>query len=104
MSVKKNRGFTLIEVVTVVVMVFALFILLFGAVITGIGKGNFWFSESSVLRELQVNHPEVTRVLKTERNVYSDSVITIENKDGSRSDYCLDSDILWNYSFSACQK
>jgi hypothetical protein len=79
-------------------------VIMWGLVISTVFKGNFWFSEDSVLRELRVDRTEAVRVLKTERNVYSDSVITVENKDGSRADYCLDSDVLWNYSLSTCKK
>lgn len=99
---KKNRGFTLVELLIVFLIGALLIVGIWGFGVMTICQGNFWFVEDSVLRELRVDHQNVTKVLKVERNVFSDSVILVENRDGSRSTYCLDTDILWNFKFSEC--
>jgi len=64
-------------------------------------KANFWFTEDGVLRELKVDRPLVTKILKTERHPIDKSVIVVE-EDGQRYKYCLDSSVLFNYEFSEC--
>lgn len=92
-----KRGFTLIELI-IVIAVIVIIIGWFGA--GGIIlKGNYWFTEESVLKELRIDYPNVSSILKTERNVYSYSKILVENKDGSRAIFLLDSNVLFNYKF-----
>jgi len=92
-----KRGFTLIELIIVMSLVAIVFGWLFvGGVVI---KGNQWFTEVGVLRELLVGHPEVKEILDTKRNVYGYSVIRVKNSDNSISTYLLDTDILFNYEF-----
>jgi prepilin-type N-terminal cleavage/methylation domain-containing protein len=98
---KQNNGFTLIELLTVVVIIGVLVIGVLG--IGVIGRGNFWYSDDGVLREIKADHPGVIEVLKTKRNVFAKSVITVK-ENGVNHDYCLDTDVFWNYEFSECQK
>lgn len=96
---RKNAGFTLIELI-VAIMIIAVVI---GFIVFGvIGSGNYWYTESGVLRELRFGHPNVAEILKTTRNVFADSVITVKEDDAIHS-YCLDSNILFNYTFSDCR-
>jgi hypothetical protein len=96
-----NRGFTLIELITVFVVIFIIAVVIWGGVITVICKGNFWYSEDSVLKQLKNDHPDITEVLRTERHVVSDSIITVR-ENGIARNYCLDTDVLWNYEFVNC--
>lgn len=96
--IKNNKsGYTLVEVLVVIVVIF---------VILGIGfvkaicQGNFWFTEEGALRELRADHPKVTEIMKIERNIFSYSVITVR-EDGEARNYDLDSNALFNYTFSA---
>jgi hypothetical protein len=97
---KRNTGYTLIELITVVMIavIGIIAVVWFGA----IGSGNYWYTESGVLRELRIDHPNVTEIVKTTRNVFADSVITV-NEDGAVHNYCLNSNILFNYEFSVCK-
>ncbi len=99
---KLQKGFTLIELLVVVCVVG--FVVFYGLFILTFCQGNYWYTEEGVLRELAIDHPEVAKIVKTERNVYADSVITAEQKDGQKVDYCLDTSVLWNYHFSKCSK
>jgi len=91
MKSKSQCGFTLIELIIVVAIVATL--------VGGVFTGNFWFTKDGVLRELKVDYPNVSHVLKSHRKVFSSSVITVENEDGSRTEFMLDADILFNYEF-----
>lgn len=94
----RNNGATLVELSVVMATVGILVVS-----VLAISCGNFWYSDDSVLRELKANHPKVTEVLKAKRNIFAESVITVK-EDGVDRDYCLDTNILWNYEFSECQK
>lgn len=98
---KRNRGFTLIELLLVIVCVLIIGVWILGIKI--ICQGNFWFSEEGALREFKIDHPAVTEIIKTKRHVFDKSVITVK-ENGETRDYCLDSDVLWNYEFSKCSK
>jgi len=100
---KRNSGFTLTELLIVVAIIGILLVGVYGIGISAICRGNFWYSDDGVLRELKVDHPKVTEVLKTKRNVFAKSVITVK-ENGVNHDYCLDTNVLWNYEFSDCSK
>lgn len=96
---KRNGGFTLIELLFVLMLVLAVGVIGIGF----LGHGNFWYLESDVLKVLRADHPEVSEVLKTHRNVFAKSIVTV--KEGAIiRDYCLDTDIFWNYEFSTCSR
>lgn len=89
-----EKGFTFIEVmVAVVICVLVVFVLFYGT----LGKGNFWFTREGVLREIQVDDPDVVRVVRVNRNILRFSEIEVENKEGVRSVYRLDTNVLFNY-------
>lgn len=60
---------------------------------------NIYFTENGVLRELRNEFPKTERVVKIERNFFSKSIIIVEEKNGDRPIYELDSNILFNYEF-----
>lgn len=91
---KKNSqdGFTLVE------LIFTLIILVILVVLPMVlCTGNFWFTDNGALCAIQVDYPEASRVLATQRNIFQPSVVTVENKDGSKTKYYLESDIFFNY-------
>jgi prepilin-type N-terminal cleavage/methylation domain-containing protein len=98
---KLNNGFTLIELLIVIAIVGILggYVLVIGIIC----KGNYWYSEDSALRELKADHPKVTEIIKSKRNVFRKSIITVKEY-GVNHDYCLDTNVLWNYEFSECAK
>lgn len=98
----RNRGFTLIEVFIVFGIIFIIVVVGWVFAIKTVCQGNFWFQTDSALRELQVSHQDVSKVLTTQRNIFDKSVLLVENKNGSRKEYCLDTSILFNYEFSEC--
>lgn len=98
---KRNDGFTLIELLIIIAIIGTLVIGLLGVGV--VCRGNFWYSEDEVLRELKADHSGITEVLKTKRNVFAKSVITVK-ENGVNHDYCLDTNVLWNYEFSECSK
>ncbi|MDP2655812.1 MAG: type II secretion system protein [bacterium] len=99
---KKNRGFTLIELLIVVATVFMI-VVVFGAGIVGtLCMGNQWFTEDGVLRKIQVNHPSASQVVDVSRKVFRHSVITV-NEAGQKKQYCLDSDIMFDYEVTECK-
>lgn len=96
MRQKSRKGFTLVELVIVIVFIMMLLVI---PAIFGVICGNYWYTEAGVLHDLQVDHPEITSVVKTERHVFSDSVITVETAKG-RQVYYLDTNVMTNHKFS----
>lgn len=66
--------------------------------------GNFWCEPTSVEKQLVYEHPEVTKVVSINRGVFSDSRVLVTTKDGGSKTFCLDSNILWSYTFEDCSK
>jgi len=94
---ERQKGFTLIELL-VVVVVLVIIVCGLGFGIIGAGMmGNHWFTEEGVLRDLQVDHPEVVKILRSKTHIYGYSEILAGNRDGSHSTYTLDTNILYNY-------
>lgn len=91
-----SRGFSLLELLILVKIIFLLFIITVLA--TTIVEGNFWFKEEGVLKSLQIEHSNITKIVKYERNVWQYSKIEVE-EGGGRKIYFLDTSILWNYKF-----
>lgn len=90
---KNNKGFTLLELM---IVIFILFGVLWGGVISAGLMGNQWYLESGVLRKIQLDHPAVTEIVDTQRNVWRHSVITVK-ENGVDKKYHLDADIFFNY-------
>lgn len=99
----QQKGFTLVELITVVIIIMIIG-LVFGAGVYGtIIKGNFWYTEAGVLRELQLNHPRVEKILKSTRNNWDYSEFLVHKEDDTRATYYLDTDVFWNYEFHNSQ-
>jgi prepilin-type N-terminal cleavage/methylation domain-containing protein len=98
-----QKGYTLIELLITIAILAIVIGILFWFVIIGVAvKGNMYFTEEGVLRELKVEHPGIEKVVKTERNIMDFSKLMVLEK-GENKTYCLDSDILFNYKFSECK-
>ncbi|HBI34436.1 MAG TPA: hypothetical protein DEA43_01185 [Candidatus Moranbacteria bacterium] len=90
---KNQNGYTLVELLIVLVIVFI--VCGYGLIGAGV-MGNAWFTEKGVLKKIQANHPKITKLIDTERNMFRYSVITVEEND-QRKQYDLDSNVLFNY-------
>ncbi len=96
-----DRGFTLVELVTVIILVFFVVFGVIGAFL----MGNQWFTEEGILRKIRLNHPDISRaieVLDSERNFFAPSVITVEENGGQRKKFCFDSNIFFSYTETKC--
>jgi prepilin-type N-terminal cleavage/methylation domain-containing protein len=95
-EMRNQKGFTLVElmVVVIVMVVIVLFVLIIPA-----GRANSFYTEEGVLRSLQVDHPEISKIIKTTRNIYNYSEIWVETKAGEKRVYLLDTNFLFNYEF-----
>ena len=94
----RANGFTLIEmmIVVVIIAILASMIWVFSLV-----SANFWCTDSGVERQLMGEHPQVTKMIKVERNIFTYSRVTaIEN--GQEKMFCLNSNLLFNYEFVDC--
>ncbi len=96
-KMKKSNGFTLMELIVVIFIIFILvFVIGFGLIGAGM-CGNEYYTEEGVLQIIRIEEPKASRVLTSQRNVFSYSEILVEYEDGSRCTYSLDSNILFNY-------
>ena len=82
----------------IVVAIVGIVVTLLGYFVIGafVVKGNFWVSDDGALRCVQVVDPSAVRIVKLTRNISAPSVVIVEDNDGVRTTYALDSDVLWN--------
>lgn len=99
---RNQKGFTLGELMIAITIIFGLLIVGYIFLLRTICMGNFWFTEDGVLREIKINHPVVTEVLKSTKNIFSKSVIVVK-EGGEIKNYCLDSDVFFNYEVFDCK-
>ncbi|HBI25424.1 MAG: hypothetical protein UT41_C0001G0464 [Candidatus Wolfebacteria bacterium GW2011_GWC2_39_22] len=92
-NLRNCKGYTLIELIIVIVI--ALIVVVNVVVIP---TNNAWWTSDGVLKELRVDHPTITEVIKTKRNLFSYSEITV-HEGGQVITYFLDSNVLFNYTF-----
>jgi len=64
--------------------------------------GNVWWNDSRALAKIQIDHPDVSKVVTTERHVYAPSKITVDQDDGVLVTYCIDTDAMWNIAVVSC--
>lgn len=95
-----EKGFTLIELLIAVTIIGIVVLEVIG--IGCICRGNFWYSETGVLRELQINNPNITKI-KTERNILYRSIVIAVDKEGKVIKYLLDTNFLFNYDLEEQQ-
>lgn len=98
----QQGGFTISELLVVVMVIFALGFVCVAGFYGTLIKGNFWYTESGVLTKLRVDHPQVESVVTTTRNAWKYSRIMVM-EDGRRTLYCLDTDLFWNYDLHPCE-
>jgi hypothetical protein len=91
-----ERGYTLSEVF-ILLFTLAVMICIMVGVMTAI-TGNFWITEPGVLKAIQLQDPNVVKVLNVERHAFYYSMVLVERKDGRRVLYVVDSNIFFNYT------
>lgn len=93
----KKNGYTLMELIVVVFIIFVLF----GAIglgVIGVGLcGNMYYSKEEVLEAIRIKDPEAEKILSSKRHVFASSQILVQNTDGTHVSYLLDSNLLFNY-------
>lgn len=82
----------------VVLIIFAILAAFIGGLVS-ILKGNFWCTQEGVQSSLIIDHPEVSKVLRINRNWINYAEVLVENTDSTRSTYLLNTNVLFNYSF-----
>lgn len=97
----RQKGYTLTKLLKIQGIIVIIIVVFFA--IDAVLAGNYWYSTDLVEHEMKIEHPEVTSVLKTTRNVRLYSKILVM-EGGKRNTYYLDSDIFHNYDFFTSQK
>ncbi|MDA3840314.1 MAG: hypothetical protein PF572_04455 [Patescibacteria group bacterium] len=95
-----EKGFTLIELIKFIGY-FAGFFVVFG-LIGGFVMGNFWVGEESALKAVQhtnssqKTNPPITKVTNLDRNIWAKSKAYVEDSEGNRKIYYIDSCLMQN--------
>lgn len=92
---KSRKGFALSEFGVLIKIVVALVLLGFQFII--LPRANIWYTYSGILTEIKFENPEAQEIISADKNWISYSKITVRNKDGSNSEYDLDTCILFSY-------
>lgn len=94
----RRSGMSLVEMLVVLVILLAIaFVGFYLVVYCTIFAGNFWIQESGALKEVQKNHPEAVSVVDLDRSIWSATKVEVENQDGTRSTYWIDTSILQDH-------
>jgi len=101
---RSEKGFTVIELIIVVALI--------AIVVIGIGfltlRCNFYYTEQGVLTQLQEEHEQsgFVKIFKsgTERNVYAYSVISVQDNEGNKYEFCLDTSVFFDYKLKKCEE
>lgn len=95
MNTKMKKGFTLIELLVIIaILVTLLTIVLLPMTI---GMGNMYYVEADVLRKIQVENPVIEKIVDSTRNCVSYSEILVSDKEGNKTTYLLDTNVLFSY-------
>lgn len=94
---RNEKGFAMVNWFT---MYFVFVVVSIVGVYGTLFTGNFWYTEAGALQQLQRERPAVTELVKTQRNIWDYSVIYV-TENGEEKTYFLDTDVLWNYEFTA---
>jgi competence protein ComGC len=95
----KKQGFALIELLIVLLIL----ILAFGFIILSLAKANIYYTEADVLKKLQVENPSIEKIVDSTRNCVAYSEILVVDKQGNKTTYLLDTNILFNYKLKPKQ-
>lgn len=94
MHKNSRAGFTILELAIFLVWILAMVVLPLA-----VCKGNHWYTEEGILKQIRQENSAVESLISTERNIYNYSEITVKHKDGHTSKIDLDTDCLFNYKF-----
>jgi len=95
LKARRNKAFTLIELLNVVALV--AIILAMAMIFAVVCMGNFYVTESGVLKEIQILDPEVTEVMTYHASVQKPSIFRVKKRDGAIAQFAVESNILFNY-------
>jgi hypothetical protein len=82
----------------------ACYLFFYGFIICTAYSGNFYFTDEKALEAISVDHPEYIKVVLVKRNVYALSKVVVENEQGERKTFFLDTDILQNIEVQTMNK
>lgn len=91
---KDSAGVTFIELIILITIV--------GFLVIGIGfyggvcRGNFWVSEKSALKAVQIVSPTIVSIHSLERHIWGYSKVVAIDKDGSQKTFKIDANVLQN--------
>jgi prepilin-type N-terminal cleavage/methylation domain-containing protein len=63
---------------------------------------NVWYSTQGAMTVLRVDDPGA-QFVNNNRNVLQYSIITVKNANGDKYNYCIDTNILFNYDINLCK-
>ena len=92
-----QKGYAVSEFIWALIA-FVIFTALVGT--SPIGAGNFYCTESGVLKELQTKDAEIAKIASIDRNALDCTYVYVETSSGTKQTYCLNSDLFFRYEFT----
>jgi len=90
------NGFTVIELLIVLALVMIV------SIVCICPFSNTWYSIQSAMIVIKVDDPGA-KFVNNHRNIIRYSVITVKNAAGDKYNYCIDTDMLFNYDINLCK-
>jgi len=102
--VNEYCGFARCQFIALLALLAVIAFCVWGILTGTVPERHSWSADEYILESLQAEHENVVQIVSTERDAFNDLLVVVENLDGSRGMYCLDTATLWNDHYFECKR